>query len=121
MASFDYDGAAQDAYDLIKEFGQSANLYHQAKSAPASPYEPDIKTAVSYAVIGVANSYAFKDIDGQVIKWGDLRLTIPAKGLNYTPVSGDKVIWSGRTYSVMSVEPFQPAGVAITYDLQLRI
>lgn len=72
-------------------------------------------TAVNYSCLGSMTGYDDSDINGEVIKDGDRRVTILASSLvmpsgTLPPTSGDRVIGDdGRTYEVIGASR-TPAG-----------
>ena len=73
----------------------------------------------TFTVSGVVDTYSKDEINGTTIHNGDIKLTIEAKG--HIPENGDVATIESKDYRVMNVLPVSPAGVAIIYEVQLRV
>jgi hypothetical protein len=74
---------------------------------PSSRTSGTQPTAVNYSCIGITLGYDDKDIDGEVIKYGDRQILIVVDSLGLPsgtapPTAGDRVVGDdGRTYEVI--------------------
>lgn len=91
-------------------------------------YDPDIGsspvTTVQYDGSGFRENYRQQDIDGTVIKRGDVKILISPLLLDGTdtpqPISQDKILFDGDTYTVQNVDPWDYAGLAVGFSVQAR-
>lgn len=70
------------------------------------------------------DTYEQKDIDGTAIKVGDVKLLVsPVKldGVDMPqPSTQDKILFDGRLYTVIQVNPWNYAGLAVGFEVQAR-
>ena len=72
-----------------------------------------------FTVNGTVDTYSKDEINGTTIHKSDIKLIIEAgKGI---PESGDVATMEGKDYRVMKSPPVSLAGVAIIYEVQLRV
>jgi len=91
-------------------------------------YDPETGTTpvttVQYDGSGFRENYKQSDIDGSRIKQGDVKFLISPVLLNAAdmpqPVSQDKILFDGDTYTVQNVDPWDYAGLAVGFSVQAR-
>jgi hypothetical protein len=92
-------------------------------------YDPDSSTisdpvVTTYAGSGFRDTYRQQDIDGTLIKQGDVKLLVSPVLLDGSdmpqPLSQDLVLFDGVRYTVQSVEPWNYAGLAVGFSVQAR-
>lgn len=91
-------------------------------------YDPDTGTTPvttdQYDGSGFRENYNQRDIDGSRIKQGDVKLLISPVLLTGAdmpkPVSQDKILFDGDTYTVQNVDPWDYAGLAVGFSVQVR-
>lgn len=130
MSNF-YDEMAGTAQDLLGEFGQLATLTRAAVTynPTTSGVDPGV-SPVSVTGVGVALDYRTGEIDGTLVRAGDVRLYLSARGQGGvempTPQPGDTVFLAGMnngagsTWRVVRAAPLSPAGQNVLHDVQLR-
>lgn len=73
--------------------------------------------AVTGTVTGVITEYSSREIDGSLIATGDKKLAAIAE----TEVRiDDRIEIDGKKWRVVQPNPVKPAGVLISYNIQLR-
>jgi hypothetical protein len=87
--------------------------------APIPPWE--LPAVVEQAIPVVANvmMYSRSLIDGTLIKDGDRRVMIAANGP--VPSTSDRLRIAGTDYSIVNVEPYEPQGVVLYFEVQARV
>lgn len=91
-------------------------------------YDPDSgnmpTTPDQFEGSGFRDTYKQSDIDGSRIKQGDVKLLISPVLLTGAdmpkPVSQDKILFDGDTYTVQNVEPWNYAGLNVGFSVQAR-
>lgn len=90
-------------------------------------YDPDAPSAPSELVVngsGFREEYDNKYIDGTLIVRGDVKLLVSPVQLTGadmpTPLSNDRIQFDGTTYTVIAVGPWNYAGLAVGFELQVR-
>ncbi|MBM6442403.1 hypothetical protein JQF37_02020 [Pseudomonas sp. MIL9] len=91
-------------------------------------YEPDTGTTPvttnQYDGSGFRENYNQRDIDGSRIKQGDVKILVSPLLLDGTdtpqPISQDKILFDGDTYTVQNVDPWDYAGLAVGFSVQVR-
>lgn len=94
----------------------------------AGDYDPDTgssgATTTDYAGSGIRKNYQLKDIDGSLIKSGDLQFIVSPVLLNGSdmpePTTTDKLLFDGDTYVIASVKAWDFAGLALGFVVQAR-
>ena len=104
---------------LLADKGRPITL----RKRSAGAYDPSTgTTAVTdavYTVSAVTRSFPERLIDGQMIRSGDVRVTIQAGVAE--PVEGDRLTVDGTEMSVVRVRPVSPGGVPVIYVVQARV
>jgi len=90
-------------------------------------YDPDAPSAPSELVVngsGFREEYDEKYIDGTLIVRGDVKLLVSPVQLNGAdmplPLSNDRIQFDGTAYTVIAVGPWNYAGLAVGFELQVR-
>lgn len=91
-------------------------------------YDPEIggspETTERFEGSGFRENYRQQDIDGSLIKQGDVKILISPVLLDGAeapqPVSLDKIAFNGDTYTVQHVDPWDYAGIAVGFSVQAR-
>ncbi|NMY32705.1 hypothetical protein HBR94_14475 [Pseudomonas sp. WS 5412] len=90
-------------------------------------YDPDAPQAPSELVLngsGFREEYDNKYIDDTLIVRGDVKLLVSPVQLSGadmpTPLSNDRIQFDGTTYTVIAVGPWNYAGLAVGFELQVR-
>jgi hypothetical protein len=68
---------------------------------------------------GAATDYNKLEIDGTVVKRGDIKLIL--ESTTTEPEQGDKCTVDSVDYRVMGIEPITPAGTLVISKVQLRV
>lgn len=116
----DYASIATSAQSQIEDAGTPITV---TRSTVAS-FDPSLGYTVPGADIvatgyGVQTAYKARDIDGTVIRRGDMRLLI-GPGLSIVPEIGDTVTVDSVTWHIVNVENLTPAGTDCLYICQVR-
>lgn len=93
------------------------------------PYDPDTGTAgqteTPYQGSGLRDTYEAAEVDGALIRQDDAKLILSPVTLDGIdlpdPESGDQIDFDGSRYQVVSVKPWNYAGVDIGYEVQGRL
>jgi hypothetical protein len=110
------------AVELTDEFGKTVTLRRPGEttfdettgeSTTGSPSTQDVAATPP-------REYASDQIDGSLIRRGDLRLSVPAKGLTFVPAVFDQVVLDGQTWGIQRVMPKYSGEQAAMYELQVR-
>ncbi|WLG49112.1 hypothetical protein [Pseudomonas sp. FP1742] len=91
-------------------------------------YDPETGTTpttpAQYDGSGFRDTYKQSDIDGSRIKQGDVKILVSPLLLDGTdtpkPISQDKILFDGDTYTVQNVDPWDYAGLAVGFAVQAR-
>ena len=81
-------------------------------------------TTAQFDGSGFRENYRQQDIDGSRIKQGDVKILISPLLLDGAdtpqPISQDKILFDGDTYTVQNVDPWDYAGLAVGFSVQAR-
>lgn len=90
-------------------------------------YDPDSPQIPGELVVnssGFREEYDNRYIDGTLIVRGDVKLLVSPVQLTGedmpTPQSNDKITFDGTVYTVIAVAPWNFAGLAVGFELQVR-
>jgi len=111
-------GLKSIASSLLADNGQSLTFSRETSSGFDPATGINTTTTSTYTGYGAGFGYAAREIDGSVIKKGDIRLILEAT--DTAPLNGDTVVYDSETYRVMDIEKVKPATIAVLYKLQLR-
>lgn len=118
---------AQRALAMIQRAKAKGRASDVSLTRPGLPggYNPETGTVepgtgpTTYASIGVKVGYEQSDIDGTLIKQGDQKLYVPAKGF-VRPESDERIMVGAETYAIKAVEVVAPGDMDILYLIQIR-
>lgn len=92
-------------------------------------YDPETSTtsdssAIEHHGSGFRENYRQQDIDGSLIKQGDVKILISPLLLDGMdtpqPISLDELVFDGDTYTVQHVGPWNYAGLSVGFSVQAR-
>jgi hypothetical protein len=122
MSAF-YDRMAATALRLIAQYGMTVTL----RTVTPGAYDPELgettpETITEQAGQGVLIEYTgLESQANSMIKQGDKKLKLAAKGLTSAPSLLSKVIADGKTWSIVPpLKEINPAGTPLLYELQVR-
>lgn len=75
-------------------------------------------TVTNYDGSGLRTAYNIKDVDGTQVKHTDARMLVSPDMPEAKP--GDKLIFDGKTYTVVNCTPWNYAGLVCGYVVQAR-
>lgn len=119
--TFDYAAAAADALETLAEFGAPVTR----RAVTTGAYDP-ATGAASVTTADTVRTGVFFDFKagaqyerGQLIQVGDKRLLLDASA---TVALADRFVdGAGVEWSIVSLGSIAPAGVAVLYDIHVRI
>ncbi len=122
MSAF-YDRMSAMALRLITQFGLTITLRtvtpggYDTETGETSP-----ETITDQVGQGILADYTGIEFQANsLIKQGDKKLKLAAKGLTLAPSLLSKVIADGKTYSIVPpLKEINPAGTPLLYELQVR-
>jgi len=85
---------------------------------PLNPWDAPAGASTQHLVNAMVSDYPQDMIDGTLIQQGDKRLMLSATGA--IPKVNWRVIANGVDYAIMMVREYQPSGVALYVECQLR-
>ena len=124
----DYAATAADVLTALQEDGMAMTLRQTSDGVfnPATG-EFDIQTTTDYAARGLIQSRTMdrsgdsgQRFNGMLVQTDDQFILLAASGLSATPAAGDFLFIAGVVYSIMTLIPVQPGGVALFYRLLVR-
>ncbi|WP_256806842.1 hypothetical protein [Pseudomonas kurunegalensis] len=106
--------------------GKGAEMTLQCRQQGA--YDPvaggSPTVTVSHFGSAFRDTYAQRDIDGTRIKLGDVKLLVSPEKLDGTelpvPTTQDRIIFDGKTFTLIAVKPWNYAGLAVGFEVQAR-
>lgn len=116
-----YSELAATAQELIDEYGQSVVLKKlDSSAADASKPWLDVNTSdVTATVKGVLLDYNERDVDGDLVRRGDMRAYVAHLTTDYRDYD-QLTDAEGRVFKIINVSLLNPGGTKLLYDMQLR-
>jgi len=121
--AIDYERIAASALAQIQNAGLDITITRT--TIDSFDFDPTLGETIPGATVvvaasGVQTRYKNRDIDGVVIKRGDMRLLVAADGLSITPQQGDTATFDSIVWQVVEVESIKPSDTAVLYICQTR-
>lgn len=118
--AIDYATIATNAQQAIEDAGTAIMVSRSTEDS----FDPTLGTVVPGADItaegyGVMTRYSNYNIDGTLIKQGDMKLLI-GPGLSIEPAVGDTVTVDGNVWKIVNTPHVNPAGTDCLYICQVR-
>ncbi len=121
MPKNDYTADAQDALELIDEFGGDANLLVNEALPPANEWDaPNAPVWNPYPTKAVLLPIDKNDIaylTGSTAVEASAKILVEAVILTRDVKKDDKVEYLGETWTIKSIKPLSPAGVNVLWTL----
>lgn len=113
-----YSGLVTVAQRLLISKGKLLTFSRETSSAFDPILGHNTVSVSTYTGNGAAFDYNHREIDGEIIQRGDIRLILEAT--TTAPTINDSVTIDSDVYRVMEVRPISPAGTVVVYEIQLR-
>lgn len=118
--------------DISEPNGHPAVIRKAGSSAPANPWDPPGGNPTYHQVVVLISDKELRDINGTLI--GEVKRTVTISGAAGVVPSDDDMIVLGMTteqveaagddavawHEIIAVEPLEPAGIAVLYDIILQ-
>ncbi|UHC82312.1 hypothetical protein LS633_00260 [Pseudomonas sp. NIBR-H-19] len=125
MSAF-YDRMAATALRLIERFGLAATL----SEVTPGEYDPVTGVETGGATLTQTGQLILLDYTaqeagiinaaGSLVRQGDKKIMLAAKGLEWPPSMTTTVLADGLTWTVVNVKSTNPAGTPLVYELHGR-
>lgn len=125
-----YDGALETALDMLKPRSQGGYGLEMVLTTTATgEYDPATGeapiTTTTYDGSAFRDTYKKNEIDGTRVLASDVKFLVSPKLLNgdTTPDINPqyKMTFDGQTYTIMSVSPWDYAGLNVGFEVQGRL
>lgn len=122
----DYVRIAQRTKAIVEANGRNVSIYRKSTTPGDSskpwrgPSAPDTLVAT---VKGVVYPFEFKDVDGTIIRRGDVKVTIAHDSLPPGTTDLEVLDWlddGGVYYKILGVSVIGPGGFRLCYDIHVR-
>lgn len=102
-----YQKYADKTFDKIKKYGSSISCKRSGKKVYDKTTNSYTDTGIEFSGVAIQRNFDQKNIDGTNIKFGDVQFMA---AMEQRPQSNDTVIFGGRKYTVINVEPLNVDG-----------
>lgn len=119
MATFDYSRMVRTANRLIARFGQSAAIRRTTVDM-SDPLEPGDPVTTDHACTAVVTDYTMQERAGTLIKATDRKIIVSTAGVTITPKISDKLVVGDEVYSLVTIDPLNPGGTLLLWQMQAR-
>ncbi|EJN04237.1 hypothetical protein [Phyllobacterium sp. YR531] len=119
MSKFNYDRAQATALRLLDKFGQAGSI---VRDMPGNGpiYDPGEPVPTPYPCVAAVLAIELKDVDGTLVKSTDKTAYVASKGLAIEPTTIDRLMFNGKSYTIVKVAPLQPAATIVYHKLFVR-
>ena len=120
--AFSYTEMVNDIDTLVEDLGKAVTLFVSSET-PASSSQPwrGNGSPATEAATAVEYGFDFADVDGTLVRRGDVKFAIAAKDhAAFNMASVDKITVGTTVYGVVSVNIINPGGTAIAYVYHAR-
>ena len=115
-----YTELAATVQEVLAEFGSPGQVTRTEQSGTYNPDTGDYDaTTVTQDCTAVVFPIDQKLVDGTTVLATDETAYLSAVGLT-TPKPADRLVWNGKTYTIMRVENLAPAGTSVLVTLIVR-
>ena len=105
--------------NILVKFGAPVTFSQETYTSFDPENGKTVSTTSTFTVNGVVDFYSKDEVNGTTILSGDIKLIIESNG--NVPTNEDVATIESIDYRVMNVLHVSPAGVAIIYEVQLRV
>lgn len=121
MSNFNYSRIKKTAENLISKFGAPITLVATSSVQNPEKWKAPIQSTTSVDLKAVSADYKEKYIDGSMIKRGDKKFLIAAKGVMLEPdMTGWIIDNIGSKWNIVKVSTTVPGSDKILYTVQVR-
>jgi hypothetical protein len=100
--------ARATALRLIDKYGKTVTYTHAVDGVYDPATGSAAPTETTYTIKAVVEDYTLRQagagFQSGLIRDGDKQITIPAQGITFTPLAGDKVTVDGITYTALNIK-----------------
>lgn len=120
MSNYNYANIAATALRMIVRFGQAVTITSRVQGAYNAATSAATVTETTQSTRGVLDQYKWREIDGSLVKAGDIKLIIAAKGLSAPAINDTVALADGLKLTIKNVEVVSPGATPIIYICQVR-
>lgn len=120
MSTYNYANIAATALRLIARFGQAVTITSRVQGTYNAATSAATVTETTQTTRGVLDQYKWREIDGSLIKAGDIKLIIAAKGLSAPAINDSVTLADGSKLTIKNVDVLSPGAIPIIYICQVR-
>lgn len=102
-----YQKYADKAFSKLKQYGSPITIKRSGKKVYDKTTNTYIDNGEEFSGVAIQKNFDQKNIDGTNIKFGDVQFMAQ---LPKSPQSNDTVVFGGRTYTVINVDPMNVDG-----------
>lgn len=87
---------------------------------PDNPTQAPTKTTTDYTLSSYAGQYKRYQIDGELVRTGDIKLYVDPTDLSITPSTADRIINGSEEWDIIDVKKYTQQDTVVLYILQIR-
>lgn len=116
----EYTRSIATALRLITKKGQSVTITYRSGGSYNPATGGLTVTETTATAYGVVSQFSASDIDGELIRKGDLLLVVAASGITKPGADDDVTLADATKYTIKNVIDVAPANESVIYKLQIR-
>lgn len=114
--TFDYARSKATADRLIARFGQAAMVTRATASGPA--YNPTPATPGNHGCVFAEIEREIVEVEGSRVKQTKIKGLLAVGSLPIEPATSDKLVLTEGAFSLTEVNPLQPGGTKVLYEVE---
>ena len=116
------DKLLADVYTIAQTYGKSV-VFTIRDAQSYNPATGKVSTGGATAItlnVTPPAQFELRYVDGDMIRERDVKVTVPAKNLTFTPDLGHNVTIDSEVFDVVTVNPLYSGANICAYEVQLR-
>lgn len=107
--------------ELITDFGKSMSFEVYSSQSYSEIASTVTRSTSTYVTLGLPpEKYDISYVDGDVVRFSDLKTMVAASGLQFTPTPGMKVTFDSKSFTAVGVSPIYSGELVAAWEIQLR-
>lgn len=114
------DALVPAAAALLTQFGKTISIEEVTKVYDETTGKTTIVVVATYTPKAALETYSIALVNGDTVRHDDLKVTIAAQSLAFTPTIGWKVTIDTVEWRILRVEPLYSGNLVAAWVMQLR-
>jgi len=85
-----------------------------------NPTKAPTTSSTSHSLLSYPGQYKRNQVDGELVRIGDVKLYVDPTGMTVIPTTSDKITYGSDEWDIIDVKTYTQGNTAILYILQIR-